>query len=468
MKRLIIGLAAGILLTITPAAQAEPLAEPTPAAIDAYLGKAMDSLGLPGMSVVVTRGDKVVHAAGYGHDSAGRPVTASTPMRVASISKSFTAMAVMTLVDDGKISLDEPLAAQLPEFRLADQRAARITVRQLLNQTSGLSDTTVDIGATQSAKSLAEYVSTLGTATLAADPGTRWEYCNVNYDVAARLVEVVAGKDFGDYLAAQVFGPLGMTGSAVSDQVVKPSEGYNSLYGAWIARPELPGFLSGAGGVITDAADMGEWLISQAGNGKRLVTPASLKTMHTTSAVGNYGMGWGTDGDPGLLVHAGNLFTYTATEGIAPETGYGFAVMTNSAALYDDTNDVLLGLVALSRGQVPGVPGGGRQLIELVLGLVGLVAIGLGVLGVLRSRRWANRRAGSAGRRVALRLVPLLLPGLLFAAYPDLVSYLTNGRTVTWAQLTYFAAPLSITFLIVAVAGVVAAVARLRALVSAR
>jgi len=467
MKPLIIGLVVGILLAAAPAAQAQPLAaEPTSAALDAYLGKAMDSLGLPGMSVVVTHGDKVVHAAGYGHDSAGRPVTASTPMRVASLSKSFTAMAVMTLVDDGEIALDEPLAARLPEFHLAE----KITVRQLLNQTSGLSDTTADIGATRSAKSLAGYVSTLNTATLAADPGTHWEYCNVNYDVAARLVEVVTGKAFGDYLAEHVFGPLGMTGSADSDQIVKPSEGYNSLYGAWIARPELPAFLNGggAGGVITNAADMGKWLISQTGNGKQLVTPASLKTMHTPSAVSDYGMGWGGDGDSGLLVHAGNLFTYTATEAIAPATGYGFAVMTNSAALYDDTNDVLMGLVALSRGQAPEMPGGGRQTTELVLGLVGLAAIGLGVLGILRSRRWAVRQAGSAGRRIVPRLIPLLLPVLLFVAYPDLVSYVTNGRTVTWAQLTYFAAPLSITFLIVAAAGVVIAVARLRSLVSAR
>ncbi|WP_433382023.1 serine hydrolase domain-containing protein [Streptosporangium sp. CA-115845] len=76
------------------------------------------------MSVVVTHGGKIVHAAGYGRDSAGEPVTENTPMRVASISKSFTAMAVMTLVDDGRISLDEPVAGRLPEFRMADRRAA--------------------------------------------------------------------------------------------------------------------------------------------------------------------------------------------------------------------------------------------------------------------------------------------------------------------------------------------------------
>ncbi|MEU8383203.1 serine hydrolase domain-containing protein [Streptosporangium sp. NPDC048865] len=473
MKRELIHLAAAALvpalvtaLVTAPAARAaSPATGLTPAAVDAYLGRAMESTGLPGMSAVVTHKDEIVYAGGYGRDSDGEPVTERTPMRVASVSKSFTAMAVMTLVDDGRISLDEPVAGRLPEFRMADPRAAGITVRHLLNQTSGLSDTTVDIGATQAATSLAGYVSALGTGTLAADPGTRWEYCNVNYDVAARLVEVVGGRGFGDYMRQRVFGPLGMTGSAVGDRVVRPSEGFNSLYGAWVARPEMPGFRDGGGGgVVTDAADMGRWLISQTGGGRRLVTPESLRTMHTPSAVARgYGMGWGEQdmGGTRLLVHSGNLFTYNAVQAIAPDTGYGFAVMTNGAPLYDDTYDVLTGLVAMSRGDTPDVPGGDRQMFELVLGAIALAATGLGVLGALRSRRWAGRRAGSPAWRIGLRLAPALLPVALFAAYPSLISFLTNGRTVTWEQLTYFAAPLTITFAVVAAAGVVTTVMRL-------
>ncbi|MFC7384757.1 serine hydrolase domain-containing protein [Sphaerisporangium rhizosphaerae] len=461
----------------SPAPSTAPSTGPSPAAIDAYLRRAMKSTGLPGMSVVVTHRDRVVLARGYGHDADGEPVTETTPMRVASVSKSFTAMAVMTLVDDGRLSLDEPVADRLREFRMADPRAGRITVRQLLNQTSGLSDTTVDIGATQAATSLAGYVSALGTGTLAAAPGTHWEYCNVNYDLAARLVEVVGGQGFCDYMRRHVFGPLGMTGSAVgarsvADRVIKPAEGFDSVYGAWVARPEPSGFRGGgSGGVVTDAADMGRWLIGQNGHGRPPVTPQSLRTMHAPSEVRDYGMGWGqeTVGGARLLVHSGNLFTYTAVQAIAPDTGYGFAVMTNSAALYDDTYDVLTGLVAMSEGGTPEVPGGGRHTYELALGLIAVAAAGLGVLGVLRSRRWAGRRAGSAGLWTGARLLPALLPAALFAAYPELISLLMNGRTVTWAQLTYFAAPLTITFAVAAAAGAVTTVvrlARLRSVVS--
>ncbi|GII72163.1 serine hydrolase [Sphaerisporangium melleum] len=492
MKRKLSGLAGATALAVAltvpasaPSLAAAPSAaaragttatgDPSPAAIDAYLAKAMRSTALPGMSVVVTHNGKVVHAAGYGHDSAGRPITGSTPMRVASLSKSFTAMAVMTLVDAGEIALDEPVARWLPEFRMADPRARGVTVRHLLNQTSGITDGTVDIRAAESATTLTGYVAALSTGTLAADPGTRYAYCNANYELAARLVEVTGGLPFGEYVRRRIFAPLGMTGSAVGDRTIMPEDGFDSLFGVWTARSEPRAFLygGGAGGVITTAADMGRWLITQNGYGNRPVRPRSLLAMHAPSAVGGYGMGWGRESLDGaeLLVHAGNLFTYTAVQAIVPDTGYGFAVMTNSAGLYDDTYDVLTGLVAMSRGRAPATPGGGRQWVELTLGLTALAAAGLGVLGVLRSRRWARRRAGGPAWRLTLGLVTGLPPVALLALYPDLISVLMNGRTVTWEQLTYHAAPLTVTMAVAAAAGAATTVMRLlrlRSVVSSR
>ncbi|GAA2323790.1 hypothetical protein GCM10010149_91390 [Nonomuraea roseoviolacea subsp. roseoviolacea] len=303
-------------------------------------------------------------------------------------------------------------------------------------------------------------------------------------------MEVAGGRPFGAFMRERVLGPLGMRSSAVSEREVRPADGYNSVYGLWLSRPELPAFLdgSGSGGVITTAADMGRWLIAQNGRGRRLVGPASLAAMHAPSKVSDYGMGWGLDDRTRRLTHSGNLFTYTAVETIVPETGYGFAVMANSASLTDETFTIAAGLADLSEGRPSETPGGDRQLFELVLGLIALVAAGLGVLGAARSRRWAARRLatttpkngfkGSAQARgsrrtwrVGLRLVPVLLPSALLAAYPELVSFLSNGRTITWAQLTYFPAPLTITLVVAAAAGLTTAafrVVRYRALSRAR
>lgn len=451
-----------LLVSPGPAWCRDAATAPAPGTVDAYLREAFDATGLPGLSAVVTHRDRVVHAAGFGHDAAGGPVTAASPMRVASLSKSFTAAAVMTLVDQGRVALDEPVVTYLPEFRLADGRAARITVRHLLNQTSGLSDRTLDIGATQRANTLTGYVAALRDGTLAAEPGARWEYCNVNYDVAARLVEAVDGRDFAAALRGRVFDRLGMAASAVGDEPVRPSDGFVSLYGLWVSRAELPGFRGGAGGVVTTAHDMGRWLIDQAGYGPRLLTTRSAAELHEPAAGTRYAMGWGQEVVDGrtLLVHSGNLFTYTAVQAVDPATGYGFAVMTNSASLHEATYEILLGLVALTDGREPAVPGAGRQITELALGVVALIAVALGLAGVLRSGRWARRRAGRARWWTVVRLAAGTAPAVLFALCPQWVSALMNGRAVTWAQMTYFPAPLTVTVGVVAAAGLAVVAAR--------
>ncbi|MFL6124754.1 serine hydrolase domain-containing protein [Actinophytocola sp.] len=514
----------GLVLAVVP---------PAPASIDAYVQAAVESTGLPGVSVVVTHGDRVVRATGAGHDSLGHPVTADTPMRVASVSKSFTAAAVLSLPE---LSLDAPVSRWLPFPR-------GVTVRQLLNQTSGIRDSSVDIGRLASTRTLAEYVSLLSGAVPADPPGTSWSYSNVNYDVAARLVEVVSGRPFDEYVRSAVFEPLGMRDSSVGGWA---ADGYNSLFGLWFSRPELSDgpAVDGSGAVVTTARDMGRWLIAQTGNGS--LSPAVLRTMHEPSAVNDYGMGWAPD-DNGLLVHSGNLWTYNAIQAIDPKTGYGYAVMTNGAGLTDDTAAILDGLVALTRGETPETPGGSRQLTEGVLAAVALLAAALGALSVARARRWASRTAlrrtrgatrrpdtafppepqnpssqpqttarisaetaplygsetptlsrgrpalpvyrqgvtgrgmsilpvdnrsgcGQLWRRIwsAVRLGATLLPGLLFALYPQLVSVISAGRTVLWAQLFYFALPLTVTLAVAAVAGLAVFVARMVRVVGLR
>ena len=454
-------LALTIVTLAAPGASAAAETEVTPEAIDAYMTDLYETSGVPGISVAVTRGDQVIHAAGFGHDSNGDKVTEDTPMRVASVSKSFTAMAVMILAEEGRIALDEPVVDQLPGFDMADERAREITVRQLVNQTSGFSDTTIDVVELEDATSLEDYVARMADDSLAADPGTDWEYCNPNFNVAARLVEVAAGQPFEQFMEERVFAPLGMERSATRDEIVQPGLGYNSLFGLWIPREEEDGMLdnAGSGGIITSAADMGRWLISQNGQGTQLVSPEGLEAMHTPSDVHDYGMGWGVEPD-GTLVHSGNLMTYNAVEWIDPESGYGIAVLTNGAGMTDATWSAFEGLAAMAKGEDPGEPSG-DQLIQFALAALSVAAIALGVTGVVRSRRWAAERAGRPAWRIGLRLIPVLIPAVLFASYPALVSLISNGRTVTWPSVWYFALPLTLMLALAALAGLATTTARL-------
>src|SRR5215207_5758984 len=110
-------------------------------AIDSYVQNQMQQMRMPGAELGIVKGDKIVHLEGFGDaDDSGRAVTPETPFKIGSMSKSFTALAIMQLVEDGKVELDAPVKRYLPWFRVATPGASsRITVRNLLNQTSGLS-----------------------------------------------------------------------------------------------------------------------------------------------------------------------------------------------------------------------------------------------------------------------------------------------------------------------------------------
>lgn len=438
---------AGTLL-LPGTASASPNGTLTPQAIDAFAEAQLDASGLPGFSLVVTLDGSVVHTAGYGEG-----VTATTPMRVASVSKSFTAIGVMRLVDEGRVTLDTPLAAQLPGFAMDDPRATAITPRHLLNQTSGISDGTVDIADTGEAPDLASFVGRLTDDHLATDPGTAFAYTNVNYDLLARLIEVASGSAYPEYMKEKVFTPLGMTGTAVTREA---PTGHIELLGFWPEAGELfeKRYVGGSGDIVTTAVDMGKWLAMQTGHGPALVTPESLALTHTAAPGTDYGMGWGVNPD-GRLEHAGNLFTYTADQLIDPATGLGIAVMANSSAVYDESHVVVDGLLALAEGRTPET-GGGLWTTELIIAGLILVSAALGVLGVLRSRRWADR----AKRRV-LRLSPLALPVLLLATYPNLAELLVR-RDVTWAQSWYRAPSVLLLFITAAVAAIAVGAARVR------
>ena len=135
--------AAGVLirrLFATPASAKPPATAASYEAIDAYVEGQMRRLRMPGVSLAIVEGDKIVHLRGFGRARpGGEPPSPHTPFPIASLTKSFTAQAVMQLVEAGKIELDAPVQRYLPWFRVADpQASAHMTVRHLLNQTSGL------------------------------------------------------------------------------------------------------------------------------------------------------------------------------------------------------------------------------------------------------------------------------------------------------------------------------------------
>lgn len=424
--------------------------EPDTAAIDAFVEKQMETHHLPGVAVAVTKDDEVLHVRGYGETSTGKPVTGDTPFRVASVSKSFTSLAVMQLVEDGKIELDEPVKKYLPGFRVDDPRSGKITVRELLNQTSGMADGGFPEASLPQPSSLKGAVARLRAARLVADPGTEWNYHNPNYQVAARLVEVASGEPFEGYLERRVFEPLGMadsTTTAKDDQAVPGlGDGYSFAYGRPFALGGPGYFVQGSGGVVSTASDMARWLAMQNSggvgpDGARIVSAKSVEEMHTPSAPVGYALGWDTDGPrehPTRIEHGGCCFAWGAQEVLLPDSGYGAAILFNSASpLGLDQANVAEGVIAIVQGKAPQPQGPASSAVDLVLGALTLTGLALGVLGVLRSGRWAARREGRRPWRTALRLLPHVALLTVSLSFPTLAGWLFAGRDVTWFSTAY-------------------------------
>ncbi|MCY9784354.1 beta-lactamase family protein [Nocardiopsis sp. EMB25] len=433
-----------------PGASADTASADTPAVIDTVIREHMRSRGVPGLAVAVTHGTQTVHAAGYGTTPSGRPVTAHTPMAVASVSKSFTAAAVLRLVEAGEVGLDEPVATYLPEFGMADPRASRITVRQLLDQTSGMSDTTFRAFTRDQPDTLREAVASMRTGRLAADPGERHEYHNPNFQVAARLVEVVSGRPFAEELRTLVFDPLDMADSSTIDteRDLPPSaHGHLRILGRPVAVPEPPAFGNGSGGVISSAADMSAWLIAQNNggvgpNGGRIGTPESVTSAHTPSPnSGSYALGWSvgeTASGSTVVAHGGDLFTSTAYQALLPESGHGLAVMANTGMAHGDAQAIAGALIAVLEGEEAPAPGADTASPWLDAALLALAAgvVALAWRGARRSGRWA-RRWSDRPLRAVVRLSPFALPPLLLAEVHRVVGFLYRGRDVAWIQVPY-------------------------------
>ncbi|MFG3437518.1 serine hydrolase domain-containing protein [Nonomuraea sp. NPDC047897] len=454
---------AAVLLALLPTSSGHaPPPRITPAAVDAFVERYREATGLPGAAVAVTLGTRVIHAAGYGRTASGHPLTADTPMAVASVSKSFTSLAVMQLVEKGAVDLDRPVRDYLREFAMADPRAAKITVRQLLHQTSGMADSAFREKSLPQPDTLEGAVARLRSARLAAEPGTTFNYHNTNYQVAARLVEVVSGEPFAAYLDAHVFEPLGMRHSTTIDtdrDLPGSARGHLYVLGRAVALPEPAGFGNGSGGVLSTANDMARWLIAQH---RGVLPPRGVKELRTPSEQNDsYALGWSLGrtarGTP-VIEHGGDLFTSTAHQSLLPDSGYGVAVMANTGMAFSDAGALMDGLVAMIEGAEPQIPSASPTLVvDVVFALLTAATVGLAARGVARSRRWAARRTG--WRRWGL--LPYLAPLALCVMIAPVFRVLARGRDIMGIQVAYLYPTFMIWLVAAAAAGVAVVVARL-------
>jgi CubicO group peptidase (beta-lactamase class C family) len=300
---------------------------------------------IPGVSLAVCRDGKVVKASGYGlaNVELDVPVTPETIFQTGSVGKQFTSMAVMMLVEEGKIGLDVEIPKYIPESPAVWKE---VTVRELLTHTSGIADyggeeDTMAKGVINFRKDYTEEELTQVFAKMPMDfaPGAKWKYSNTGYVLLGIIIHRVTGEFYGDFLQARIFRPLGMTSTRIiseADIVPHRSSGYRLVKGVlknqeWVS-PALNTTADGA--LYTNVLDLAKW--DAALNRKLLVKPSSYVAMWTPVRLNDgktypYGFGWSLSGAAGkhVVSHDGAWQGFTMSISRHLDERWTVIVMTN-------------------------------------------------------------------------------------------------------------------------------------------
>ncbi len=316
-------IAAALLLcppTSAELARADALSEE----IESEVARDLDDNGVPGAALALVRPGKGTSVATFGTiGGSGEAVAPQTPFVTASISKSFTALAVMQLSEQGAIELDAPVSDYLPRFSVEPETATGlITVEMLLDQTSGIGETAGGEGLRYlSDNSIEETAKELRGTTLVSEPGEEWNYANGNYVLLGAIVESASGQSFEDWVTNRILEPLGMRHTFLElAPALDAGLGEGHRYWFGITRPHLS-FTTGlvpAGGVISTAPDMARYMRMYLGGGalagRRVLSRAGVETMMRPAARAEVGP-WAK---PGEVAYGYGLFVGGAPFGDEP------------------------------------------------------------------------------------------------------------------------------------------------------
>jgi CubicO group peptidase (beta-lactamase class C family) len=319
--------AAALVCALTPvvvAAQSAPVStrtasESTAEAVDAFVEKTLAAQSLAGASVAVISNGKIVLAKGYGFSDLEKKTRATeqTIYQLGSITKPFTAMATLMLMEEGRLTLEARVNDLLPGM---PEAWSGVTVRHLLSHTSGIKSYTELFGAQKIGPERTltsdDILALVRDVPLAFAPGERYAYCNTGYYLLGMIIEKVSGKAYGRFLGERIFAPLEMRSTSLDDYAdVRPTraKGYGATEGPTTLAPHThPSQPFAAGAVVSTVVDLAKW--NAALDARKLLTPASYALMWTPMRLNDgkpstYALGWQVESyrTRPRVAHGGNI-----------------------------------------------------------------------------------------------------------------------------------------------------------------
>ena len=323
-----------------PSQQAPPLKAAVQSKIDTDVQALLSAAHAAGATIAIVQGGAIVYTRGYGLRDVAKslPADAHTRYEIGSITKQFTAAAILQLKEAGKIDLDATVATYLPSL----SHAKEITVRQLLTHTSGLRDY-VDIPNFETLAATPatfdQLMSRISEKPLGFTPGAQFGYSSTNYLILGRIIELVSGQSWEAYVQQHLFAPAGMTDSATMAQeseLADMARGYVYAQGhAAESKPIAESWASSAGGIVSTADDLRKW--GEALSSGRIISTSDYQLLTSPARLADgsaseYGFGMKVDrfeGQPRIW-HDGNTNGFDGSDQFFPRQGVRIIVLTNT------------------------------------------------------------------------------------------------------------------------------------------
>ncbi|MCR6105566.1 serine hydrolase [Salipaludibacillus agaradhaerens] len=319
--------------------------------VEEFIQNQMEKGNIPGLSVTIVKEDETVYQRGFGYADIdnGREITPDTLFELGSTSKAFTALGVLTLVDNGTIDIDAPITDYIPWLSMTYKgEEATVTVRDILYQTSGIPFNTIsDIPISDGENAIEDTVKTLVGVELDSMPGEKFQYATINYDILGLLIEKTSGIKYEEFITKNILDPMGLNNTYMySNEFEKDrmAQGYKQLF----TEPRVyhaPSYEGNkpAGYIITNSKDMEKWLKIQLGVLKESTFSNSVieeshianRRVEQLQDGSSYASGWFVyQKGGGEISHGGNNPNYSSFILFRPEEKIGVAVLSNINSAY--------------------------------------------------------------------------------------------------------------------------------------
>ncbi|MBG9853930.1 serine hydrolase domain-containing protein [Bacillus wiedmannii] len=422
-------------------------------ALDKYIEKFIKEQNIPGASVAIVHNKDVFFTKTMGiTGESEKKVTSKTPFAIGSISKSLTALAIVKLIEDKKIKLEDPVQRYLPWFQLKDsQISSTITIQHLLTHTSGISTyegLAISDKQSKNSTALKENVMKLSNVKLTAPPGEKYQYSNANYIILGALIDEVTNETYSSYMEKCIFQPLNMNGAAASKETAY-EKGYLTGYQSWFGIPKKSIVAydnAGApyGYITANLEDMIQYIMflnrpEDAQFLKQENMDLYLSPLYKINSEKSYGFGLRTTNineSETMIWHSGSTPDARAEIFILNKSGWGGVILTNKNHVLEEQALSVLknGIISILNGEEPVDPPKNIPLTQIILLIVTLI---LFIISFMLIKKYKHMNT-------VKKVIWLSIGSLSLLLSITFIPILTYGTKSPWHTIKMFASDVAL------------------------